>query len=183
VIDFWTDGSGVWDEKVPQPTGSAWVAKLDDGMVVECACWCPAGTNNTAELSAAIMALEALNPERPVVPHDVRIHTDSMYVLNQALRNHRTKANHALVDRLQRLQDYWRAQWIHVRGHSNNWGNERADVLAGAARKSASQATAYFTHIRVYHRTSPENVLLDKVTKPTADVNLEGVRCVLRLLI
>lgn len=179
MIRFWTDGSGIFDENGRQPTGYACVGRIGE-YVVEIAGWSPFGTNNTAELSAAIMALGSINPD---YAGPVEIYTDSMYVLNQALGKWKVNTNHALVAQLQALQNQRQARWFHVRGHQGDWGNERADVLAGEARKAAPQATAYFTHVRIYHQSDPGTFLLDKATKPNAAVRLGGESCVLRLLI
>lgn len=179
MIQFWTDGSGVYDENQAQPTGYACVGRIDQ-FVVEIAGRSPVGTNNTAELSAAIMALNSINP---TYRGPVRIHTDSMYVLNQALGKWRVNANRELVMQLQELQRFRQAEWVHVRGHTGDWGNERADVLAGEARKAAHHPTAYFTHVRIYHESDPNQILLDKVTQPSVEVVLGGQRCVVRLLI
>ncbi len=107
-----------------------------------------ATTNNRMELMAAIQALEALT--KPAV---VRLHTDSSYVRNGITswlprwkRNGwRTRDKQPVknADLWQRLSDAMarhEVEWLWVKGHAGNPGNERADALAnlglGEARRS-----------------------------------------------
>ena len=95
-------------------------------------------TNNRMELTAAIMALEALKR-----PCEVRLHTDSTYLRDGVTRwlenwqknGWRTAARKPVknVDLWQRLQAALarhQVRWLWVRGHSGDAGNERADALA-----------------------------------------------------
>ncbi|HAF01537.1 MAG TPA: ribonuclease HI [Methylophilaceae bacterium] len=95
-------------------------------------------TNNRMELTAVISALEALKR-----PCKIKIYTDSSYVqkgitewiLGWKARNWRTSDKKPVKN-----EDLWRAldrsvqqhqiEWIWVRGHAGNWGNEHADMLA-----------------------------------------------------
>ncbi len=90
------------------------------------------------ELTAAIVAFEALTR-----PCKVIISTDSQYVLkgitewmaNWKRRGWKTAANKPVKN-----EDLWRrldaamskhdVEWVWVRGHSGDAGNERADALA-----------------------------------------------------
>ncbi len=102
-------------------------------------------TNNRMELMAAIRALEALT--RPSV---VRLHTDSIYVRNGVTswlagwkRNGWRTASKQPV----KNEDLWRrldaaaaphdVQWLWVRGHAGDPGNERADALANHGMSEA----------------------------------------------
>lgn len=95
-------------------------------------------TNNRMELMAAIQALEALNQGCEVL-----LHTDSKYVLqgitewlaNWKLRGWKTAAkqpvkNEALWRRLDQAIQAHRIEWVWVKGHSGDIGNEKADSLA-----------------------------------------------------
>ena len=97
-------------------------------------------TNNRMELTAAIMALEAL--KRPVV---ARVHTDSVYLKDGITRwiitwkanGWRTAArkpvkNADLWSRLEAATAEHRVSWHWVKGHADNPGNQRADALANA---------------------------------------------------
>jgi ribonuclease HI len=105
-------------------------------------------TNNRMELTAAIMAIEALT--RAV---KARIHTDSTY-LKQGItewlpvwkRNGwRTSDRKPVknVDLWRRLESALAAhqvEWRWVRGHSGHPENERADALARRGLKEAREA-------------------------------------------
>ncbi|MCW2789806.1 MAG: ribonuclease [Aeromicrobium sp.] len=95
-------------------------------------------TNNRMELTAPIMALEALT--RPVVVH---LHTDSTYVRSGITQwvagwernGWRTAARQPVknVDLWQRLKaacDRHEVEWFWVKGHSGVADNELADQLA-----------------------------------------------------
>lgn len=95
-------------------------------------------TNNRMELTAVIRALEALK-----WPCDVKIYTDSVYVqkgisewiIGWKARNWRTSdkklvKNDDLWKELDVLASQHKIEWIWVKGHAGNVGNERADALA-----------------------------------------------------
>ncbi len=102
------------------------------------------GTNNISEITAAILALEALKK-----PCSVKLITDSQYVINGATkwchgwvrRGWKTAAgepvkNEELFKRLLELCSIHDVEWEWVKGHSNNENNEIADELACKASKS-----------------------------------------------
>jgi ribonuclease HI len=107
-----------------------------------------ATTNNRMELMAAIRALESLT--RPVA---VRLHTDSVYVRSGITswlagwkRNGWRTAGRKPVknaDLWQRLdaacRDH-RIEWLWVKGHNGDPGNERADGLANRGLVTARSA-------------------------------------------
>ena len=95
-------------------------------------------TNNRMELTAAIMALEALTR-----PCKVELHTDSQYVRQGITewmpgwkaRGWRTAAkapvkNDDLWKRLDLARSRHEVVWRWVKGHAGDVGNERADQLA-----------------------------------------------------
>jgi len=102
-------------------------------------------TNNRMELMAAIQALESLS--RPVV---VKLHTDSSYLRNGIMswmpnwrRNGWLTADKKAVknaDLWQRLSDATQAhqvEWVWVKGHAGDPGNEHADALANRGMAEA----------------------------------------------
>jgi ribonuclease HI len=102
-------------------------------------------TNNRMELMAAIQALETLS--RPVL---VKLHTDSSYLRNGIMtwmpnwrRNGWMTADKKPVknaDLWQRLSDATQAhqvEWVWVKGHAGDPGNERADALANRGMAEA----------------------------------------------
>ena len=95
-------------------------------------------TNNRMELTAVIRALEVL--KRPCY---VKIYTDSVYVqkgmtewiLGWKARNWRTAdkkpvKNDDLWKQLDAQASQHQIDWIWVKGHAGNAGNEKADALA-----------------------------------------------------
>lgn len=105
-------------------------------------------TNNKMELTAAIEALEALTR-----PCRVRLHTDSQYVrggitswlASWKRRNWKTSANQPvknqeLWQRLDAAAQRHQVEWLWVRGHAGNPGNERADQLANLGMTEAVAA-------------------------------------------
>ena len=95
-------------------------------------------TNNKMELMAAIMALESLKQ-----PSQVILHTDSKYVLqgitkwmiNWKKRGWKTAAkkpvkNEGLWRRLDLAITDHDIDWVLVKGHSGDKGNDKADSLA-----------------------------------------------------
>jgi ribonuclease HI len=136
-VDIYTDGACRGN---PGPGG--WAAVLSAGgrekeiMGAE-----PSTTNNRMELTAAIEALRALKR-----PCRVKLHTDSQY-LRQGItewingwkrRGWKTSGKKAVKN-----QELWEAldrevarhhvDWIWVKGHAGDPGNERADQLANRA--------------------------------------------------
>lgn len=98
----------------------------------------PSTTNNRMEMLAAITALESLRQ-----PCEVRLYTDSQYVLKGMTEwitawkargwktaERKPVKNVDLWQRLEQAAAAHRVQWIWVRGHDGNAGNELADALA-----------------------------------------------------
>jgi ribonuclease HI len=98
-------------------------------------------TNNRMELTAVILALEAL--KRPV---PVRLYTDSEYVrrgITEWLKSWKARGwktadkkpvkNQDLWERLDAVAAQHQIEWYWVKGHSGVPGNERVDRLANAA--------------------------------------------------
>jgi ribonuclease HI len=101
----------------------------------------PGTTNNRMELTAAIMALEALRE-----PCRVRLYTDSKYLRHGITewladwkrRGWRTAGKKPVknIDLWQRLEAAaapHQIEWHWVRGHSGHEGNEAVDRLANEA--------------------------------------------------
>ncbi|TXF11238.1 ribonuclease HI [Pelomicrobium methylotrophicum] len=104
----------------------------------------PMTTNNRMELTAVIRALEALKR-----PTRVRLHTDSSYVQQGITRwihdwkkrgwktaGKRPVKNEDLWRRLAELTEQHEIEWIWVRGHAGDPGNEAADRLANRGVQS-----------------------------------------------
>ncbi len=104
----------------------------------------PLTTNNRMELTAVIRALEALTRDC-----EVRVHTDSQYVqkgISEWIHGWKKRGwrtadkkpvkNDDLWRRLDELAGQHKVEWIWVRGHNGNLGNERADELANRGVES-----------------------------------------------
>jgi len=95
-------------------------------------------TNNRMELTAAIEALNALRGNRRV-----RLHTDSKYLMDgirEWLPNWKRRGWKTAGRKPVKNMDLWQAldlvvqrhdiEWVWVKGHTGNAGNEFADELA-----------------------------------------------------
>lgn len=95
-------------------------------------------TNNRMELTAVIRALEVLKR-----PCDVRIYTDSVYVqkgMTEWISGWKARQWRTADKKPVKNDDLWKAldalasqhkvEWVWVKGHAGNVGNERADALA-----------------------------------------------------
>ena len=113
----------------PGPAGLG-VVILDGEVRTERSEYLGVGTNNIAELTAIVRALETVtDPARPMA-----IHTDSQYAIGVVSLGWKAKANQSLVASLRTMLAARRAvRFIHVRGHSGIPLNERADALARRA--------------------------------------------------
>lgn len=134
VVEVYTDGACKGN-----PGVGGWGALLrHDGKTRELYGGESRTTNNRMEMTAVIRALEALRPGSRV-----RLHTDSQYV-QQGIsawihawkkRGWRTAdrkpvKNEDLWRRLDELASEHEIEWLWVRGHVGNPGNEKADELA-----------------------------------------------------
>lgn len=138
TVNLYTDGACSGN---PGPGG--WAAILEfQGAEKELNGFAENTTNNRMELTGVIRGLALIKE-----PCNVRIHTDSAYVLNAFtkgwldnwLKNGWKTAKKQPVEN----QDLWKmlldftklhqVQWIKVKGHSGHDYNERCDALAKAA--------------------------------------------------
>lgn len=134
VVDIHTDGACKGN-----PGLGGWGAILQSGPHQK-ELWGgePETTNNRMELLAVIRALEAIKKPVPI-----RIHTDSKYV-QQGISTwiHGWKKNgwKTADKKPVKNADLWKSldtlaqqhtiEWLWVKGHAGNVGNERADALA-----------------------------------------------------
>lgn len=134
VVTIYTDGACKGN---PGPGG--WGAFLTlDGKEVELFGGEVETTNNRMELTAAIKALQALP-----TPREVSLTTDSEYVMkgiNEWMVNWKKRGWKTAKKEPVKNVDLWKAldeaiqghriEWLWVRGHTGDPGNERADMLA-----------------------------------------------------
>jgi len=142
IVEIYTDGACSGN---PGPGGWGAILRWGDR---EKEIWGGDGgqtTNNRMELMAAIQALELL--ARPVT---VRLHTDSSYLRNGILswlpnwkRNgwqtseKKPVKNADLWQRLDAAVKSHQIEWVWVKGHAGDPGNERADALANRGMDEA----------------------------------------------
>jgi ribonuclease HI len=86
-------------------------------------------TNNVAELTGVLRALEAI----PTEAVSILIKTDSKYAIGVLSKGWKAKANQELVAETKRLVQSRRARLEYVPGHAGVSMNERADQLAREA--------------------------------------------------
>lgn len=131
MIEVYTDGSGTTSDK---PCGWAFVIVEDGEKVFEDSGYLEKGTNNVAELTAAVKGLAYVTLNKK--GHDVILVSDSKLVLNYANGTYRIKAMHLtdLYCKLRRLYKHLKADGRWVKGHSGDEHNERCDELAKSAR-------------------------------------------------
>lgn len=129
-FEAWVDGACSGN---PGPCGIGLVL-LDRGARRELSEYLGVGTNNVAELTAIIRALEEAPRDRTVI-----VHSDSSYALGLLGLGWKPKANQALVERMRDLAaGFSDLRLRKVEGHAGVVENERADRLArdAVSRKS-----------------------------------------------
>ncbi|BAW97085.1 ribonuclease H [[Synechococcus] sp. NIES-970] len=143
LIDcIYTDGGCIHN---PGPGGWGVVVQFTDGSVLEMGDRQPETTNNRMEMQAAIQALEYVRECDQQEP--VRLLTDSKYVIDgitKWIKGWQKKGWKTAAGKPVLNQDLWQRlhqlnhpqiSWCHVKGHSGEPGNERADAIAnGFAR-------------------------------------------------
>jgi len=149
TVEIYTDGACSGN---PGPGG--WGALLSyGGRQKELSGGEAATTNNRMELMAAIRALESLTRKSKV-----RLHTDSVYVrsgITSWVPNWKRNGWRTASKQPVKNEDLWRrldaaagkhdVEWLWVKGHAGDAGNERADALANlgmaAARGKAGRSS------------------------------------------
>ena len=142
-VDIWTDGAARGN---PGPGGYGAVIKYVDKNGVETRLELKEGFNNTTnnrmELLSAIVALEKLKE-----PCEVILTSDSKYLVDAFNKNwigewlkndfRRGKTNEVknidLWERIIKLTEKHKVEFLWVKGHNNNIENERCDTLANIA--------------------------------------------------
>lgn len=89
-----------------------------------------AATNNVAELTAILRALEALKES----DETVAVYTDSQYAIGVLQKGWKAKVNQDLIAAIkQRMRNFSKLNLVYVKGHAGIPMNERADELARRA--------------------------------------------------
>lgn len=121
----------------PGPAGLG-VVLIDGKSRLEISEYLGVGTNNIAELTAVLRAIEAAPAGKPLL-----IYTDSQYTIGVLQKGWKAKANTELIAELRAaLAARGLARLAYVPGHAGVLLNERADALAReavSARKTRRQ--------------------------------------------
>ncbi len=113
----------------PGPAGSGVVLVAPDGRMYEGFESLGEATNNVAELTAILRAVEWV----PAAAGAIVVHTDSQYAIGVLQKGWKAKVNQELVAKAKRLVAARGARLVYVPGHSGVPLNERADELAREA--------------------------------------------------
>jgi ribonuclease HI len=113
----------------PGPAGSGIVLVAPGGKMHEGFDYLGEATNNVAELTAILRALEWIPPSAGAIV----VHTDSKYAIGVLTKGWKAKANQELIAKTRRLVEQRGADLKYVPGHSGVPLNERADELAREA--------------------------------------------------
>lgn len=114
----------------PGPAGAGFVIIHPGGKVDEGFEFLGTSTNNVAELTAILRALEII----PAAAPSILVHTDSQYSIGVLTKGWKAKANQDLVAKTKEmLASRPQARLAYVPGHAGVPMNERADELAREA--------------------------------------------------
>jgi len=128
AIIIYTDGACTGN---PGPAGIGAVI-MDGAQRREISEYLGTGTNNIAELTAILRALEVLPAAARARP--VLVHSDSSYSIGLLSKGWKAKANADLVAKLRALvARFSDLELVKVKGHAGVPENERADELARLA--------------------------------------------------
>jgi ribonuclease HI len=113
----------------PGPAGSGVVLIAPGGKIHEGLEYLGEATNNVAELTAILRAVEWI----PADARAIVVHTDSQYAIGVLQKGWKAKANGELVAHAKRIVAERGATLVYVPGHKGIVLNERADELAREA--------------------------------------------------
>ncbi len=149
TIQIYTDGSGLYTGKTDKARGGYAFVALYQGRRREGYGYAEQATNNSMELAAILAGLESVR----AIGIPVEIISDSAYSINAITKwmpkwkrngwmtsTCKPVANKTLLQALERsiarhISNQGPVAWKHIRGHHGITENERADHLAGQARK------------------------------------------------
>src|SRR6056297_518147 len=123
MIEIYTDGACSGN---PGPAGIG-VVIIINNKTNEYSEYIGYGTNNIAELTAVLRALELIKDKDQML----KINTDSQYVIGMFNKNYRAKKNIELINKIKKEIDKFKDVQFHkVRAHRNDYYNNLADRLA-----------------------------------------------------
>ena len=108
--------------------------------VVEISEFIGSGTNNIAELTAILRALESVTEDEQ--ERAIHLYTDSGWSLGVLIQGWKAKANLELIEAIQeQMKRFSALELLKVRGHAGVDGNEEADRLATMAVRREDSLT------------------------------------------
>lgn len=123
----------------PGPAGIGVLIERPD-QEIEIAEYLGSGTNNIAELTAILRALESLDESEQ--DKQVHLYTDSGWSLGVLIGGWKAKTNLTLIGKIkEQMERFSKLELLKVKGHAGNTGNERADDLATMAVRRESSLT------------------------------------------
>jgi ribonuclease HI len=124
----------------PGPAGIGVFFERPDGEILEHSEFIGEGTNNIAELTAILRALEMLKPEEQEA--HVLLYTDSAWSLGVLVGGWKAKVNVELITAIkEKMTTMPEVELLKVKGHAGHGGNEEADALATMAVRRESTTT------------------------------------------
>lgn len=140
TIKIYCDGACRGNQK--SENIGAWAYRLEQfERVKESAVAIHNTTNNKMELTAVIQALRALNSEI-AKQYPIRVYTDSNYVVSGVTDWHRgweargysgVKNADYWIELMHLVRQFTDIDFIWVKGHADNKGNQRVDLLCNQA--------------------------------------------------
>lgn len=140
TIRIYCDGACRGNQKAENL--GAWAYRLEQfDRAKEEAKAIPNTTNNKMELMAAIQALRALNVE-VAAQYPIRVYADSNYVVSGVTEWHRgwelrgysgVKNSEYWIELIHLVRQFRDIDFIWVKGHASNIGNQRVDLLCNQA--------------------------------------------------
>jgi ribonuclease HI len=126
---IYADGSCLKNGSREAQAGAGVVLMTEDRQRIKLkASYLGALTNQKAEILACAVGLESLKR-----PSEVKIFSDSKYVVETMLGTNRMKSNREFWERLIKACLTHKIEWTWIRGHSGNPFQETADRLSRAA--------------------------------------------------
>lgn len=131
TIDVYCDGSAISNGRQFSSSAAAAVLKSEFGNPFIVAEYLPSATSQQAEIVAAAIGLESLDK-----PHNVRLFSDSAYVVKTMNGAFRRKANMDFWTRLDRAARGHSVTYRWVKGHSGHPLQEAADQAANKTARN-----------------------------------------------
>ena len=126
---IYADGSGLRNGSESAQAGAGVVVMTEDRRRIKLkASYLGALTNQKAEILACAVGLESLKQAC-----EVKIYSDSKYVVETMLGTNRMKSNREFWERLVNACLTHKIEWNWIRGHNGNAFQETADRLSRAA--------------------------------------------------